>query len=249
MAFHHTVFYSNKQTPRSKIKNKQKRAIHFHITYANVMEAGQRISAEIGLKTAGAAQDTDSDTNWKKKGAGWRERKRIPDRRAEEAEERWLWWAGCHPAHKYPKERGEIQKKKSTPASPQDCSTSSIPPPKPSNTINRLLLRCSENQFFWRDEHKKKIPTGKEKSRLTSSVGQPKQILRRKSQRSPSMPPPTAKPHHTTSVCESWVVAYFHRISPPCSAGLMHGGIKSGGGTKTHFVVHRLGFFVHQLPF
>lgn len=52
------------------------------------MEAGQRISAEIGLKTAGAAQDTDSDTNWKKKGVGWRERRRIPDRRAEEAEER-----------------------------------------------------------------------------------------------------------------------------------------------------------------
>lgn len=50
------------------------------------MEAG--LSAEMGLKTAGAAQDTDSDTNWKKKGVGWRGRRRIPDRRAEGAEER-----------------------------------------------------------------------------------------------------------------------------------------------------------------
>lgn len=39
------------------------------------MEAGQRISAEIGLKTAGGAQDTDSDTNWQKKGVGRRERR------------------------------------------------------------------------------------------------------------------------------------------------------------------------------
>lgn len=94
-----------------------------------------------------------------------------------------------------------------------DCSTSSIPPhptSHPSNTINGLPLRCGKKKrFFWRDEHthtKKKNPTGKEKSTLTSSVGQPKQILRRKSWRSPSMPPPP--PNHTAQpACvshESW---------------------------------------------
>lgn len=55
------------------------------------MEAEQRRSAkkEIGLKTAGGARDTDSDTNWEeKKGVGWRERRRAGESLAEEAEER-----------------------------------------------------------------------------------------------------------------------------------------------------------------
>lgn len=70
-SFHHAVFYLNRQAPRSRIKNKNW-SNSFPITYANVW---QRICAdtEIGLKTAGGAQDTDSDTNWKRKGVKGRE--------------------------------------------------------------------------------------------------------------------------------------------------------------------------------
>lgn len=50
------------------------------------MEAGHGISAEaeIGLKTAGGARDTDSDTNWMGKRSRMERKKesgRIPDRR------------------------------------------------------------------------------------------------------------------------------------------------------------------------
>lgn len=138
------------------------------------MEAGQRISAEIGLKTAGGARDTDSDTNWRGggKGVGRRERRRAGESRRDEQTR--LRRGDCEELNATlptdTQQRGEGGHTKHPPQPPltqltMDCSTSSIPPQPtshPSNTINGLPLRCSKKKTILLEgraqKKKKKIP-------------------------------------------------------------------------------------------
>lgn len=184
------------------------------------MEAGQRISAEIGLKTAGGARDTDSDTNWReKKGVGRRERRRAGESQRDEQTR--LRRGDCEelnatlPTDTQQRGGGGGPKKPHSGFPPtqltMDCSTSSIPPHPTPPPTRQIPLTDSHSGaakktilLEGRAQKKKKKNTSKEKSTLTSSVGQPKQTLCRKSWRSPSMPPSlSATPHRTTSVCES----------------------------------------------